>query len=925
MRFSQQKIKELAHYDVLVKVFRQGDHVDYQMISSKNLVPGDIFAIENNMKLPCDVLLLSGEAIINESMLTGESTPIAKFPIDTSPETIFDYNKNKRHILYEGTTALQTKCKNLKKFVIGMAIRTSFMTLKGEMIRTILFPQKKTDYFFLQAIKFLLTLLVVGFLFYGEMLYFMIENNISVKLQVFRFANLVINVIPPALNVYFQFPINFCLIRLKKQGILGLQPQKMRDAGNIKICCFDKTGTLTETGLDVYGFYEKNENNDLKIVLFNDVNTDNYSEKIIMKLFATCHNVCLIDGTLLGDILDIKMFEFSKWSYMPSDNDEIVFYVKYKENSTLNVCKIFEFESEFQCMSTIVYDNEAKRWISFTKGAPEKIKKICDINTIPANYSQIMESMAIQGFRIIALGYKFLETDIKNVKLLQRDLIENKLVFLGFLLLQNKMKKDTPTVMKNLKEANLSLKIISGDNPLTTIQAAKESGIVSENNSVFLWQKSEFGENNIEMKEIGPIQIQSALTLDSPNILLKAKKNSSGSLHSHSKKIMIKPNLEDIELKDLNTNKNNNNDNSEIIIFQEDNLQELAKLSSYYTSETKREFAITGDFYEFISNNSHISRELYKEILLKTKVFSRIKPDQKGNIVENLRKITRFGVAMVGDGANDCAALKKADVGVSFTQAEASFAAPFTSMDLSISCLEKILLEGRACIITLVEIFIYTENTSFLFTINRVILTVNLSCINDFQYIIFVFVLIVPLTISFGISKPTAKLSHNFPDQNVFGIYNLAQIYGLIAIAFFTLLFSYLLLITQDSYVFQSYTVENDFNGSNVENTVVYYSAIYIILGYSIVVIHSNPFKRNAITNLAFVIWFCLNFIYLIAAQFFYSMNIDSLKLWDLDISLKFKLFFLNVGCMCFAFFYILFLRRMKLKYENSNQINSNL
>lgn len=51
---------------------------------------------------------------------------------------------------------------------------------------------------------------------------------------------------------------------------------------------------------------------------------------------------------------------------------------------------------------------------------------------------------------------------------------------------------------------------------------------------------------------------------------------------------------------------------------------------------------------------------------------------------------------MVGDGANDCGALKEANIGLSLSQTEASIAAPFTAKDLNVSAIISLIRESRA-------------------------------------------------------------------------------------------------------------------------------------------------------------------------------------------------------------------------------------
>ena len=91
--------------------------------------------------------------------------------------------------------------------------------------------------------------------------------------------------------------------------------------------------------------------------------------------------------------------------------------------------------------------------------------------------------------------------------------------------------------------------------------------------------------------------------------------------------------------------------------------------------------AVTGKALRFMAENEkNYSYELMS-VLHRARVFARMAPDDKASLVLLLKKTLKEHVGMCGDGANDCGALKIADIGVSLSEAEASIAAPFTSQN----------------------------------------------------------------------------------------------------------------------------------------------------------------------------------------------------------------------------------------------------
>lgn len=136
---------------------------------------------------------------------------------------------------------------------------------------------------------------------------------------VIRALDLVTIVVPPALPATMSIGTSFAIARLRKIGIYCISPNRVNIGGKVNIVCFDKTGTLTEEGLDVLGVRSvvRSSNkftelhtaaDDVPIFGVADAQTP------LLHALATCHALKIVDGEVIGDPLDMRMFEFTNWT-----------------------------------------------------------------------------------------------------------------------------------------------------------------------------------------------------------------------------------------------------------------------------------------------------------------------------------------------------------------------------------------------------------------------------------------------------------------------------------------------------------------------------------------------------------------------------------------------------------------------------------
>uniref|UniRef100_A0A4W4FIW5 Polyamine-transporting ATPase 13A3 n=1 Tax=Electrophorus electricus TaxID=8005 RepID=A0A4W4FIW5_ELEEL len=843
----------LAHSIVRVSVCRADNEIEETM--STDLVPGDVMVIPSNgTVMPCDAVLISGTCIVNESMLTGESVPVTKTNLPNplqgekgeECDTVYGTEEHKRHTLFCGTNVIQTRFYT-GELVKATVVRTGFSTSKGQLVRSILYP-KPTDFkLYRDAYLFLLCLVgVAGVGFIYSIVLSIMNNTIVVKS-----LDIITITVPPALPAALTAGIVYAQRRLKKMGIFCISPQRINICGQLNLVCFDKTGTLTEDGLDLWGVQRVEGSS------FHHTEDNAFKESLVKTHFvacmATCHSLTKIEGQLSGDPLDLKMFEATGWileepteeetslhnRIMPTvvrppkqllpepamspEQDMVCLSTSYE----IGIVRQFPFSSALQRMSVVVRLLGEKRMDAYLKGAPEVVASLCKRETMPQDFAEVLEDYTKQGFRVIALAHRRLESRLTwhRVQNINRDHIETNMEFLGLIIMQNKLKCETPGVLDVLRQAQIRTVMVTGDNMLTAISVARDCGMIPPQDRVII-------ADALPPKDGQPARINWQYA-DNP------------SKHMSKTDIEVSPR----PLLDDN-----------IEISMEDSSKEQRSLERYH-------FAMSGKSFTVITEHF---QDLLQKLVLHGTVFARMAPDQKTQLVETLQSVDYF-VGMCGDGANDCGALKRAHSGISLSELEASVASPFTSRTPNISCVPDLIREGRAALVTSFCVFKFMALYSMIQYISVTLLYYILSNLGDFQFLFIDIAIILLIVFTMSLNPAWRELvSRRLPLGLISApllVSVLSQI--LICLAFQSLAF---LMVRQQGWYepwtpeaelcnasshdnsTDNSTEEDEHNIQNYENTTLFYVSSFQYLIVAIVFSKGKPFRQPSYKNWPFVL-----------------------------------------------------------------------
>ncbi|KAF9237519.1 hypothetical protein BU15DRAFT_88685 [Melanogaster broomeanus] len=841
------RMREMSRFSCDVFVFTDGTWTERD---STDLVPGDIVNLSElrASHFPADMLLLSGDAIVNESMLTGESVPVTKNPV--TDEDIARWREVEdvqgdlaKSFVHAGTRVVRIRGAlapdgGVGRPALGLVVRTGFNTTKGALVRSMLFPKPMGFKFYRDSIRFIGVLAgIAGLGFCASAVQF-VRLGIRWETILVRALDLITIVVPPALPATLSIGTSFAIHRLRKLGIFCISPTRVNVAGQVNVCCFDKTGTLTEDGLDILGVrsLDRSEHRFGELIdNIHDLPTARDRASFLHAL-ATCHSLKMVEGEVIGDPLDVKMFEFTKWTLeeglvtgtgiikgrsgadrpaalvqtvvRPPGSaqfrleDALKTGTKHAHFLELGVIRMFEFVSSLRRMSVVVKRLKSSSMEIYVKGAPEVMGDICEKDSFPQDYDDLLSYYTRRGYRVIAIAGKSIEglSWLKAQKM-KREQAESNLRFLGLVIFENKLKPGTTPAIQTLRSAHLACRMITGDNPLTAVSVARECALVNPAAHVF-----------------SPTFVQGNATTPISIVEWSCMDDVSWKLDNYSLKPLTPP-------------------------------------PHHTVSETEMEYqdytlVIPGDIFRWMINYAPL--ETLQRMLVKTQVFARMSPDEKNEVVERLQTLG-YTVLMCGDGANDCAALKAADVGISLSEAEASVAAPFTSNTPDINCVIEVIKEGRAALVTSFSCFKYMALYSIIQFTTITLLYSFASSLGDFQFLYIDLFIIIPVAVSMGRTLPFPKIYPKRPTASLVSKKVLTSLIGQIVITSAVQFITFFWVRRQEWY---TPPLMDDPNGedahldpNNYENTALFLVSCFQYILVAAVFSIGPPYRKSMWTN----------------------------------------------------------------------------
>lgn len=232
-------------------------------VDAKDLKVGDLILIKTGDKVPTDCKILSGNGSLNESIVTGESEPIAK----QNKDSLLGGS-----VVIDGNFKAQVTVENSNS-VLGQIIKLiqNAQTEKPPM-------QQLADKI---SAVFVPAVIVVAI---ATLLVNMYVINVGFTESLLRCVAVLVIACPCAMGLATPAAIAVGLGRATKNGVLFKDATSLELFKNIKQIVFDKTGTLTTGNFAITNYKSQIDEEEFKLIVYS---LEKYSNHPLAKVIAT--------------------------------------------------------------------------------------------------------------------------------------------------------------------------------------------------------------------------------------------------------------------------------------------------------------------------------------------------------------------------------------------------------------------------------------------------------------------------------------------------------------------------------------------------------------------------------------------------------------------------------------------------------------
>jgi P-type Mg2+ transporter len=408
-------------------VMRDGEPI---AVDVTEIVPGDVVRLAVGDVVPADLRLLHADGLeCDEAVLTGESLPAEKRsdPV-TAPESSLDLAS----CAFMGTVVREGSG-------LGVVVQTGARTEFGAIALQLGERQPQTA-FQLGLRDFSLLLVRVTAVLAGSILIINVALGRSLLGSVLFALAIAVGLTPQLLPAIVTISLSTGAKRLAEHAVVVKRLVSIEDLGNIVVLFTDKTGTLTEGS----------------ITFAAALDAAGRPSNAVLRAGLLCNDATISDGHVIGG----NQLDQALWQAPGA-----------RAGGPEQTRRLAELPFDYQrrLASVLVEGDSDKRQI-IVKGAPETVLARCP--KVPPQARAVLDGQFAAGTRVIAVGTRAGDA---RASLSADD--ERDLDLAGFLTFVDRPKADAHDALDQLKQLDVEVKIITGDNERVAQKVCADIGL----------------------------------------------------------------------------------------------------------------------------------------------------------------------------------------------------------------------------------------------------------------------------------------------------------------------------------------------------------------------------------------------------------------------------------------------------------------